>query len=117
MKTTGKKNGNVQSEQLPNWNLASAFYQSTEDPQIELDLKTFQDLASDLSEYRDLIAELSANEFYEFLKKYEKLMEMSRKLALFANLNSVTQQTDEKATALLAGFPDRIAKQTQTKGL
>lgn len=104
MKTTGKKNGNVQSEQLPNWNLASAFYQSTEDPQIELDLKAFQDLASDLSEYRDLIAELSANEFYEFLKKYEKLMEMSRKLALFANLNSVTQQTDEKATA----FKNRI---------
>lgn len=83
---------------LPNWDLSVAFYANLEDPQIDVDQSSLEKLAKEVSLYRGTIAEMEPYELSILLRKYEMVIELSRKLSYFAFLYSDTHKTDEEAS-------------------
>ncbi|MBO6281989.1 MAG: hypothetical protein J6N49_05625 [Alphaproteobacteria bacterium] len=98
MDKTFKVLGNGSSGNLPAWDLSVAFYSDLKDPQIEEDKKTLKKLAKEISLYRDEIVYLEPYELSILLRKYESLIELSRKLSYFAHLYSDTHKTDEEVS-------------------
>ena len=92
------KIGTPSKRYLPEWDLSVAFYEGLDDPQIEKDKKELKKVAKEISLYRDEICELAPYELSILLRKYENLIENSRKLTYFAHLYSDTHKTDEKAS-------------------
>lgn len=99
---------NLPAKSLPEWDLSVAFYNGLNDPQIEEDKKALKRLAKEISLYRGEICNLEPYELSILLRKYEKLLESSRKLSYFAFLYSDTHKTDEKASR----FQSKIKEET-----
>ena len=73
---------------LPAWDLSAAYYTGLDDEQIESDKKDLKKLAKEISLYRDTIWELEPYELSILLRKYETLIDLSRKISYFAFLFS-----------------------------
>ena len=83
---------------LPRWDLGFAFYKDKNDPQISVDQSLLEKLAREVALYRGTIAEMAPYELSIMLRKYEMVIELSRKLSYFAFLYSDTHKTDEEAS-------------------
>ena len=101
-------NVNVTKE-LPNWDLSVAFYANMEDPQIEIDKKVLLQFCKELSLYRGTIACLAPYELSILLRKYETIIELSRKLSYFAHLYSDTHKTDERVSQFQSKIHETIS--------
>ena len=95
---------------LPNWDLSVAFYENLEDPQIEEDRKILRKMSKEIELYRGGIEELAPYELSILLRKYERLIELSRKLSYFAHLYSDTNKLDEKASQFQAKISEEISR-------
>lgn len=95
---------------LPAWDLSVAFYKGLDDEQIESDKKVLQKLAKEISLYRDTIWELEPYELSILLRKYETLIELSRKLSYFAFLYSDTHKTDEEASRFQQKIKEEVSR-------
>lgn len=95
---------------LPEWDLSVAFYSGLDDPQIEADKKLLQKLAKEILLYRETIWELEAYELSILLRKYEELIELSRKLSYFAHLYSDTHKTDEEASRFKSKIKEEVSR-------
>lgn len=101
---------NLPAKSLPEWDLSVAFYNGLNDPQIEEDKKALKRLAKEISLYRGEICNLEPYELSILLRKYEKLLESSRKLSYFAFLYSDTHKTDEKASRFQSKIKEEISR-------
>lgn len=95
---------------LPNWDLSVAFYANMDDPQIAADLKSFEKLAKEVSMYRGTIVEMEPYELSILLRKYETIIELSRKLSYFAFLYSDTHKTDEKVSQFKSKVNEDVSR-------
>lgn len=90
----------TKNTKLPEWNL-SEYYQGTDDKKIDDDIALYAKKAAAFAKkYRGKVAKLGAEEFLAALKKIEELDRIASKLGGFASLNSATQLTNPKASAL-----------------
>lgn len=95
-------------QKLPVWDL-SEYYNGTEDERIDADLATYAERAKAFCEkYRGRVKELSADEFLEALGCLEDLSRLGSKIAGFSSLNSSTNLTDHKASALYQRVVERL---------
>lgn len=101
---------------LPGWDLSVAFYSNLEDPQIEEDKKLLQKLVKELSLYREEIVALEPYELSILLRKYELVIELSRKLSYFAHLYSDTHKTDENASRFQSKIREEISRFFESLG-
>ena len=104
------KIGTPSKRYLPEWDLSVAFYEGLDDPQIEKDKKELKKLAKEISLYRDEIYGLEPYELSILLRKYETLIENSRKLTYFAFLYSDTHKTDEKASQFQSKVKEEVSR-------
>lgn len=95
---------------LPEWDLSVAFYKGLDDEQIETDKKVLQKLVKEISLYRETIWELEPYELSILLRKYETLIELSRKLSYFAHLYSDTHKTDEEASQFQSKIREEVSR-------
>ncbi len=95
---------------LPTWDLSVAFYKGLDDSQIEDDKKAILKLAKEIALYRETIWELEPYELSILLRKYETLIELSRKLSYFAHLYSDTHKTDEKASQFQSKIREEVSR-------
>ena len=102
--------GSVSKRYLPEWDLSVAFYKGLDDPQIEKDKKELKKLAKEISLYRGEIENLEPYELSILLRKYETLIENSRKLTYFAHLYSDTHKTDEKASQFQSKVKEEVSR-------
>lgn len=116
MDKTFKVHGNGSSGNLPAWDLSVAFYNDLKDPQIEEDKKTLKKLAKEISLYRDEIVYLEPYELSILLRKYESLIELSRKLSYFAHLYSDTHKTDEEVSMFRSKIREEISRVFENLG-
>ncbi len=90
----------AENKKLPEWDL-SEYYAGMEDKKIDEDIALYAQKAEEFAaKYRGRVAGLDANEFLEALKDVEELDRIAAKLGGFASLNSTTQLTNPKASAL-----------------
>lgn len=101
---------------LPEWDLSVAFYKGLDDPQIEEEKKALQRLSKEIALYRDIIWELEPYELSILLRKYETLIELSRKLTYFAHLYSDTHKTDEEASRFQSKIKEEVSRVFQGLG-
>ena len=95
---------------MPSWDLSVAFYNGLDDPQIKEDKKRLQKLAKELSLYRDQFDEMEAYELSIFLRKYEAIISLSRKLLYYAHLYADTHKTEEQANVFQAKLKEKISQ-------
>lgn len=95
---------------LPAWDLSVAFYKDLSDPQIEDDKKSMIRLSKEISLYRDAISEMAPHELSILLRKYETLVELSRKLLYFAHLYSSTHKTDEEISRFSSKTQEEVSR-------
>lgn len=95
---------------LPSWDLSVAFYASMEDPQIIEDQKMLTKLAKELALYRGTIVELAPYELSIMLRKYETIIELTRKLSYFAFLYSDTHKTDESVSQFKSKVNEEVSR-------
>ena len=107
---------NLPAKSLPEWDLSVAFYNGLDDPQIEEDKKSLKRLAKEISLYRGEICDLEPYELSILLRKYEVLIESSRKLSYFAFLYSDTHKTDEEASRFQSKIKEEISRQFEGLG-
>lgn len=90
----------TKSKKMPEWDL-SEYYNGMDDEKIDKDITLYAKKAKEFEEkYRGKVAKLSADEFLEALKAIEKMERIASTLGGFAGLNSSTQLTNPKASAL-----------------
>lgn len=104
------------SERLPNWDLSAAFYGGLDDPGIEADKQSLKSLSKELALYRGEIEEMEPHELSVFLRKYETMIELSRKLSYYAFLYSDTHKTDEKATTFQSKIEETVSSVFENLG-
>ncbi|HCU58542.1 MAG TPA: hypothetical protein DIC64_01010 [Alphaproteobacteria bacterium] len=110
-----KQQINIKVDNLPQaedvrWDLSVAFYKGLTDPQIEIDKKSLESLSKELSLYRGEISEMEPYELSILLRKYETMIETSRKLSYFAFLYSDTHKTDEEASIFQSKIQESISQ-------
>ena len=87
-------------KKMPEWDL-SEYYNGVDDPKIDEDIKKYAEKAAEFAaRYRGKVAKLEAGEFAAALRELEELSRISGKLGGYASLNSSTNLTDPKASAL-----------------
>ena len=101
---------------LPRWDLSVAYYKGLNDPQIDKDRKELKRLSKELARYRGLIYYLEPYQLSILLRKYEEMIELSRKLSFFAFLYSDTHKTDEKAAQFEATITEKMDKYFEDLG-
>ena len=101
---------------LPNWDLSVAFYKGLDDPQIEEDKKILQKLSKELSLYRDTLAEMAPYELSLFLRKYETMITLSRKLLYYAHLYADTNKTDETVSQFQSKIREVVSQVFESLG-
>lgn len=90
----------VKKEKLPEWDL-SEYYANPDDEKINGDIKKYTDGAAAFARrYRGRVAELDAGAFVAALKELENLSRIASRLGGYASLNSATNLTDAKSSAL-----------------
>lgn len=98
----------TENDALPRWNL-SEYYQGVDDPQIDKDLARYDELTAVFAEkYKGKLAKMAPAEFLLLLRDYEKISNLASKLGGFASLNSSTNLTDAKASALYQRVSERL---------
>ena len=95
---------------LPNWDLSVAFYANMDDPQIKVDQALLAKLAKEVSLYRGTIVEMAPYELSILLRKYETVIQLSRKLSYFGHLYSDTHKTDEAASQFNSKIGEDISR-------
>lgn len=98
---------------LPSWDL-SDFYQGTQDPEIEQDLKTATELVEAfVTNYQGTENEsplITHETLLQSIKDYEIIDELLGKLMSFAFLNSATQLTNTNAQQFLQYIQEKITE-------
>jgi len=96
------------------WDL-SDLYTSTDDPNLDKDLKIVEESAAALSsEYRGRIEKLNGTELSSFLSQYEACLEQIGKISTFAHLSWSTDTGNPQRGALLQKLTERSARLHQT---
>lgn len=84
---------------LPAWDL-SDLYKNITDPKIKKDLGEYKKLSLSLEKkYKGKLETISAKDFADALKTYEKIATLGRILGSFASLNMSTKMKDKEAMA------------------
>jgi oligoendopeptidase F len=92
------------------WDL-SDLYTSTDDPNLDKDLKIVEESAAALSsEYRGRIEKLNGTELSSFLSQYEACLEQIGKISTFAHLSWSTDTGNPQRGALLQKLTERSAR-------
>ncbi|MBO5038252.1 MAG: M3 family oligoendopeptidase [Alphaproteobacteria bacterium] len=87
-------------KKMPEWDL-SEYYKGTDDKKIDEDIAQYAKKANDFAlKYRGKVAKLDADAFLGALKEIEEMDRIASTLGGFASLNSATQLTNPKASAL-----------------
>lgn len=107
---------NVPEKELPRWDLSVAFYADLKDPQIDVDKKSLQKLSKELSLYRDTFEDMESYELSIFLRKYETMVCLSRKLSYFAFLYSDTHKDEEKAAVFRSQIRELLSQVFENLG-
>lgn len=98
------------ANELPNWDLSVAFYAGMDDPQIKVDQMLLTRLSKEVSLYRGTIVEMQPYELSILLRKYETVIELSRKLSYFAFLYSDTHKTEESVSQFKSKVNEDISR-------
>ena len=104
------------SKDLPRWDLSVAFYSGLDDPQIELDKETLKSLSKELALYRGEMYDMKPYELSIFLRKYECMITLSRKLSYYAFLYSDTHKTDEEASIFKSKIEETLSQHFDNLG-
>lgn len=106
----------AQSIALPHWDLSVAFYKGLDDPQIKKDKESLKRLSKELGFYRTKIQFLEPYQLSIMLRKYEAMIDLSRKLSHFAFLYADTHRTNEEATNFEATISEKLSKYFEELG-
>ncbi len=98
------------TKDLPGWDLSVAFYADMNDPQINEDKRMLSKLAKEVALYRGTIESLAPYELSILLRKYETIIELSRKLSYFAFLYSDTHKTDETVSQFKSKINEEVSR-------
>lgn len=98
----------MEREKLPAWNL-NDLYSGIDDPHIERDLGRYRkNCAAFAKKYKGHLADLTADEFAQALRSYEKNSIIGSKLGGFAYLNMVTQMKNQSAVAFYQNISEKL---------
>lgn len=111
-----KKGNSFEAEFVPEWDLTSVFYTGIDDPKIAEDIKHLKSCVKGLKEERDSIAKYKDYELLSFVRVFEEVVLLARKLVHFANLNAVTQLNNPEAAAFEAKMKNLTAEQLAELG-
>ena len=105
---TTKKDKQSQTTTLPAWDL-SDLYKDRNDPKIEKDLKKFKKASEDIAKkYQGKLAKLSASEFYNALKEYEDMINITHLLMSWAYMDNSTKQKDEASNSFTQNMSEKL---------
>lgn len=98
----------MEKEKLPAWNL-NDLYSGIDDPRIERDLARYRkNCAAFAKKYKGRLAGLTADEFAQALRSYERNSIIGSKLGGFAYLNMVTQMKNQPAVAFYQNISEKL---------
>ena len=95
-------------EKLPNWDLGS-LYKNNKDPKIKSDLEYLkQEIASFSKSFKGKISQISANKFYEAIKKYETTNEVMGRLSSYAYLQYSADMSSDEGSLFYQNISENI---------
>ena len=103
-------------ESLPSWDLASNFYESIDDPEIENDILSVKATVKELVKYEGQLAKLLPYEVALFVKMYDGVTGLVRKLINYANLLSDTNLDDSEIANFKVSISERLEEITEPVG-
>lgn len=95
-------------DSLPAWDLKD-FYQDIHDPEIQVDLNEYKNgMEKFAADYKGRVGSLTAEEFYQAVRKIEDLSVKASRLGEFAYLNMVTQMKNAEATGFYQNISEKL---------
>lgn len=95
-------------DSLPAWDLKD-FYQDIHDPEIQADLNEYKSgMEKFAADYKGRVGSLTAEEFYQAVRKIEDLSVKASRLGEFAYLNMVTQMKNAEAMGFYQNISEKL---------
>lgn len=95
-------------DSLPAWDLKD-FYQDIHDPEIQVDLNEYKNgMEKFAADYKGRVGSLTAEEFYQAVRKIEDLSVKASRLGEFAYLNMVTQMKNAEAMGFYQNISEKL---------
>ena len=103
------KINNMETE-LPTWDL-SEIYEDIEDPNIGSDIENIKNLSTDFStKWKGKIKNLRSSEFFDFIEKYQNIIETIYKISTHSNLIFATNMEDPEISRYNSSVSDKLTE-------